>query len=390
MSLEPIAPQKLSSGRRESALARLASEHVDRLLASCDVHVNGSRRHDPQIRDRRFYWRTLSAGTLGVGDSYVDGEWDCEALDELSYRIVRGSIDERLGPSWLDLGPALLARAFNPQARTRTSTSVRAHYDRGNDLYFAMLGPSMVYSCAYWRDARDLEAAQRAKHELVCRKLGLQSGQSLLDVGCGWGELARHAAERHGVRVVGITLSPPQVDLARQRCAGLPVEIRLQDYRELDERFDRIVSIGMFEHVGPRNYARFFATLHRCLADDGLMVLHTIGGLRSRTSIDPWIAKHIFPDAVLPSAKQISEATEGLFVLEDWHSFGADYDKTLLAWHRNFEAAWPSLQRYGERFHRLWRYYLLTCAGAFRARSTQLWQLVLSKGGVAGGYHRPS
>lgn len=372
-------------------VARLAAEHVERVLSDCDVRVDGSRPHDIEVRDPRFFWRVLSAGTLGAGESYVDGDWECAALDELTARVLRHGADERIGPSWIDLRPSLIARVFNPQTPLRAARSGRAHYDLGNDLYLAMLGASMVYSCGYWHGAGALDEAQEQKLELACRKLRLERGQSLLDVGCGWGSLARYAAEHYGVRVVGITVSPAQLEVARRVCSGLPVDIRLQDYRELNERFDHIVSIGMFEHVGPRNYADFFATIHRCLSDEGLFLLHTIGGLRSRHSMDPWMAKYIFPNAVLPSAQQITRAIEGLFVLEDWHNFGADYDRTLVAWHRSFEAAWPSLrEHYGERFRRMWRYYLLTCAGAFRARCNQLWQLVLSKRGVMGGYRRPS
>ena len=162
--------------------------------------------------------------------------------------------------------------------------------------------------------------------------------------------------------------------------------IAVQDYRDVLGRFDRVVSIGMFEHVGPRNYRTFFELARRVLVvDDGPLLLNTIGGLSSQQSIDPWIGRYIFPNAVLPSTIQIARAAEALFVLEDLHNFGADYDCTLMAWHANFESAWPLLRdRFGERFRRMWRYYLLTCAGIFRARRNQLWQLVFSKKGIPG------
>jgi cyclopropane-fatty-acyl-phospholipid synthase len=252
-----------------------------------------------------------------------------------------------------------------------------------------MLGPTMAYSCGYWRKANTLEEAQNAKHELACRKLGLRDGLRVLDIGCGWGGFAKYAATHYGVEVTGVTLSMAQAEYAEQRCAGLPVRIELRDYRDVRESFDRIVSIGMFEHVGPGNYREYFESVRRNLAADGLFLLHTIGTLRSKRTMNHWMARYIFPNAVVPSGSQILRAAEGIFVLEDWHNFGADYDKTLMAWHANFEAAWPALcDRYGERFRRMWRYYLLTCAGSFRARQSQLWQVVFSKHGVPGGYAR--
>ena len=276
---------------------------------------------------------------------------------------------------------------LHPAAHARRE--IRTHYDIGNDLYRAMLGPTMAYSRAYWRDAATPDEAQIAKHELVCQKLAFERGMRVLDVGCGWAGFARHAAERYGVEVVGITLSPAQAQLARRRCTGLPVDIREQDYRDLSEQFDRVVSIGMFEHVGPSHYRRFFDIVSRHLHPRGLFLLHTIGGNTSERTTDPWIDRYVFPGSVLPSVAEIARAVEGVFVVEDWHNFGADYDRTLMAWHANLEAAWPTLSpRYSDRFRRLWRYYLLTCAGTFRARRNQLWQIVLSRKGVRGGYQR--
>jgi cyclopropane-fatty-acyl-phospholipid synthase len=244
-----------------------------------------------------------------------------------------------------------------------------------------------VYSCGYWKDATSLDEAQEAKLDLVCSKLGLRPGMRVLDIGCGWGEALKFAAERYGVSGVGITVSQEQAEYARRLCHGLPIEIRVQDYRDVDERFDRSWSIGMFEHVGVKNYRRYFDVVRRCLTDDGLSLLHTIGGEESTNHTDPWIAKYIFPNSMIPSAAQIAQYSEGLFVIEDWHNFGADYEKTLLAWRDNFELAWPTLQaRYGERFRRMWEFYLCAAAATFRARRDQLWQVVLSPHGVPGGY----
>lgn len=200
----------------------------------------------------------------------------------------------------------------------------------------------------------------------------------------------KFAAENYGVSCVGVTISKEQAQVGAQRCQHLPVEFRLQDYRILDEKFDRIASVGMFEHVGPRNYRTYMKVAHRCLDEEGVFLLHTIGKNHKHSAPDPWIDKYIFPNGQLPTIGQIADASTGLFVTEDLHNFGADYDRTLMAWHANFEAAWPRFRaEMGHRFYRMWRYYLLSCAGAFRARDIQLWQFVLSKNGLSGGYRRP-
>jgi cyclopropane-fatty-acyl-phospholipid synthase len=335
----------------------------------------------------------VADGTLGAGEAYVDGDWDCDALDEFTARLLAPEAKCDFAPhSVLARAAGVLAPIFHldGQTRARAKHNVIVHYDVGNDLYAAMLGRTMTYSCGHWAAAETLDAAQDAKHDLICRKLGIEAGMRVLDIGCGWGGFAEFAAGRYGASVVGITLSPAQVALARQRAAGLPVQIREMDYRDVTGRYDRVVSVGMFEHVGPHHYREFFEIMAHLLEPGGLALLHTIGGPESMETTDPWIQRYIFPNSVLPSAAQLPAAFEGLFVLEDWHNFGADYDRTLMAWHANVEAAWPSLgDRYDDRFRRLWRYYLLTCAGSFRARHNQLWQLVLSPNGVPGGYRRP-
>ena len=253
-----------------------------------------------------------------------------------------------------------------------------------------MLGQRLVYSCGYWARADNLDQAQVDKLDLICRKLQLRPGMRVLDIGCGWGEALKYAAQKYGVSGVGVTISQEQAAFARALCAGLPVEIRLQDYRQLDERFDAIFSIGMFEHVGVKNYRTYFEVAQRCLQRTGLFLLHSIGTNVSRDRADPWIAKYIFPNSMLPSAAQITAAMEGLFVLEDWHNFGPDYGRTLQAWRANVEAAWARLDgRYDERFRRMWRFYLAGSMATFRTRLSQLWQLVLSPHGVAGGYFAP-
>jgi cyclopropane-fatty-acyl-phospholipid synthase len=373
-------------------------ERLKSLLHDADVRIDGDRPWDLRIHDARLPARLIAGGgSLALGESYMDGGWDAASLDGFLFRLLDARIDER-APSLADLAAALRARVVNLQAGHRAFEVGERHYDLGNDLYAAMLGERLVYSCGYWRaasgaTAASLDAAQEAKLDLICRKLGLRPGMRVLDIGCGWGEALKFAAERYGASGVGVTVSREQAAFAQDLCAGLPIEIRVQDYRALGddgERFDRIFSVGMFEHVGVRNYRTYFDTARRCLADDGLFLLHTIGGNRSVNHTDPWIEKYIFPNSMLPSIRQVAEASEDRFVVEDWHNFGADYDLTLQAWRDNIEAAWDGLpQRYDERFRRMWRYYLAASMASFRARRIQLWQVVLSPRGVPGGYLTP-
>jgi cyclopropane-fatty-acyl-phospholipid synthase len=377
----------LSSTRRVSAETNRFKDAVRELLSLADVEINGSNRWDIRVYNENFYRRVLGAGSLGLGESYVAGWWDSAALDEFFCRIFRCRVAERVRNNFPLALSALLAKVFNMQTRVRAYSNGQAHYDIGNALYRRMLDRRMTYTCGYWETAQTLDEAQEAKLDLACRKLGLKAGMRVLDIGCGWGSWAKYAAENYGVEVVGITVSKAQAELGRELCVGLPVEIRLQDYREVNENFDAIVSLGMFEHVGYKNYRRYMEIAHRCLRSDGLFLLHTIGGNRSVTSIDPWTDKYIFPNSMIPSIKQIGAAIENLFVMEDWHNFSADYDQTLMAWHENFERHWNAIKPdYDETFHAMWRYYLLACAGAFRARENQLWQIVLSPRGVSGGY----
>ena len=362
---------------------------IQALLASAGVEIGGGRDWDLQVYDGRLYARLLAQGSLGLGEAYMDGWWDARSLDGFLLRLLQARLDRRVHGLG-ELGDALLARLTNRQSRRRSGEVGRRHYDLGNDLYAAMLGRRLVYSCGYWRQAGDLDAAQEAKLDLVCRKLGLRPGMRVLDIGCGWGEALKYAAERHGVSGVGVTISAEQAGYARELCAGFPVEIRLQDYRDLDEPFDAVFSIGMFEHVGVRNYRAYFEVVRRCLPEAGLFLLHSIGSNVSVRRTDPWIGRYIFPNSMLPSAAQISAASEGLFVIEDWHNFGTDYDRTLQAWRDNIEAAWDRLDpRYDERFRRMWRYYLAGAMAIFRSRRAQVWQLVLSPNGVPGGYVAP-
>jgi cyclopropane-fatty-acyl-phospholipid synthase len=360
---------------------------AENILAVAGIEINGGNPWDIRVHNDDFYKRVFTQGTLGLGESYMDGWWDCDRLDEFFCHVLRARLDVTIQKNWKLISSIILARLFNMQSRDRAFQVGEKHYDLGNDLFQNMLDNKMVYSCGYWNGAVDINKAQENKLDLICRKLGLKSGNKVLDIGCGWASLVQYAAEKYGAEVVGITVSKEQVEYGNQLCKDLPVEIRLQDYRDVDEQFDYIVSVGMIEHVGYKNYRTYMEMAHRCLKDDGLFLLHTIGGNRSVTSTDPWINKYIFRNGMLPSVKQLGASIEGLFVMEDWHNFSADYDKTLMAWHQNFTSNWDKIKSgYDNQFYRMWEYYLLSCAGSFRARSNQLWQIVLSKGGVPGGY----
>lgn len=364
-----------------------AKQLATELLKKADIEIGGSRPGDITVHDESVYNRVLAGGTLALGESYMDGAWDANGLDVFISKVMRARLDKELKPSLGLLLTYLWAQIFNQQTRVGSQRVAREHYDLGNDLYEAMLDPSMTYTCGYWKDAKTLQEAQDAKHDLICRKIGLKKGDRVLDIGCGWGSFLKFAAEKYGAEGVGVTISNEQAEYAREFCKGLPVEIRIQDYRDVNEKFDHIISIGMFEHVGVKNYRTYFEVANRCLKDDGFFLLHTIGQSESHVYGDPWLSKYIFPNSVLPSPKFVTTALEDLFVMEDWHNFGPYYDTTLMAWFENFRKAWPELkEKYDERFYRMWEYYLLMCAGLFRARSIQLWQIVLSKNGVPGGY----
>ena len=353
---------------------------VRRVLESADIAIGGNRPGDIQVHDTRIYRRILRDGSLGLGESYVEGWWDAVRLDEFFAKLLQFTVEapnrSRLAHGW----GALLSALSNRQTRSRSRHNAQFHYDIGNDLYQAMLDRRMTYTCAYWKEAHDLDSAQEDKLERVCRKLGLGPGMRVLDIGCGWGSFAAYAAERYDVHVTGITVSEDQVRLGRKLCAGLPIEIHLQDYRDIDGSYDRVVSLGMFEHVGYKNYRTYMETVLKRLRPGGVFLLQTIGGNVGQRTIDPWINRYIFPNAILPSVAQIGAAIEGLFVMEDWENFGPDYDRTLLAWFENFDASWDGLKSaYPDDFYRMWKYYLLSSAGSFRCRQDQLWQIVFSR-----------
>jgi len=350
------------------------------LLELADVRVDGDRPGDIAVHDERFYERALTQGALGLGESYMDGWWDSRDLTEFFSRILAAGLDRKIPFNWGLLRLFIKSRILNPQRKSKSPVNIRHHYDIGNDLYTRMLGPRMVYSCGNFEHASALQEAEDAKFDFIGGKLRPESGMTVLDIGCGWGGLPRYMAEKHGANVVGITLSKEQAQFARESCAGLPVEIRIQDYRDVREKFDRVVSLGMFEHVGCKNYRIYMEAVRRCLKPGGIFFLDTIGANESAYAVNQWTDKYIFPGSMLPSIKQIGAAIEGMFVMDDWQNWGAFYDRTLMEWFRNFHDRWDEIaSSYGDRFYRMWKYYLLSSAGSFRCRMLQQWMIVLSR-----------
>jgi cyclopropane-fatty-acyl-phospholipid synthase len=353
---------------------------VEQLLAAANIKINGSKPYDIKVHDERFYKKALTGRELGIGEAYMDGWWSSEQLDETVARLLSVNIREKLPITPLLVKSVLVGAVANRQKLGQAQKNASAHYNIGNDLYEKMLDKRMLYTCAFWEKAKTLDEAQEAKIDRVCQKLYLKPGMTLLDLGCGWGGFAEYAARKYGVKVTGVNVASEQVAVARQRTKDLPVEILLKDYREVTGRYDRVVSIGIMEHIGPKNYRTFLAKCNDLLKDNGLMFHHTIGNTRSTKSVDPWTDKYIFPGGVIPSLAQIAKSTERLLIIEDLENFGPDYDKTLMAWHKNFTNSYPELKdKYDERFYRMWEYYLLSCAGAFRARKLQLYQIVMRK-----------
>ena len=371
-----------------------ARQRITEIFEIADIKIDGDRPHDILVTDERAFDRWLSQSSLGFGESYMDGWWSAGALDETTHRLYQNMSAVRAKLSMDIPMMKLLASSWfrNRQSRRRAHQVAERHYDIGNDLYEKMLDSNMQYSCAYWaRGAKDLEQAQRDKLDLIAEKLKLSPGMTVLEIGCGWGGLAAHLARNYGVRVVGLTISKEQLKFAEERHGDLDVDFVFKDYRAYEaESFDRIVSVGMLEHVGYKNFKTYMECIHRLLKDDGICLIHSIGNSVTRKATDPWIDKYIFPNGLLPSAKQIVNATIEPMVVEDWHNFGESYDKTLCAWYERFVLAWPELKasgKYDDRFFRMWEYYLLSCAGNFRSNQrAQLWQIVLSKSGVKGGY----
>lgn len=362
---------------------------IEKILNNVDIKINGNRPWDIKVHNEDLYKRVLAKGNLGFAESYMEGWWDCEKIDELIFRLMRKDIHRSMKRPGLIL-QVLLAKLTNNQSKSRSKKVAEVHYDIGNDLYKDMLGKTMQYTCAYWEKAKNLDQAQTNKMDLVCKKLGLKKGDKVLELGCGWGTFSQFMAKKYGCHVTAYNISDEQVKYAKEINKGLPVEIVHSDYRDaikLKKKFDKVVSVGLMEHVGEKNYKDFMKLVKKLLKPEGVFLLHTIGKDVKETKTDPFITKYIFPGGMLPSPTHLSKASNKTFIIEDWHNISANYDHTLMAWNENFQKSWPKYkEKYGEKFKRMWEYYLLSCAAGFRSRRLQLWQVVYSPHGVLGGY----
>ncbi len=360
---------------------------MQKLLTLSDIKTNGERKGDIIVNNPKLFSRILAKGSLGLGEAYMEGWWDCEDLDIFFDKLLSAKVNKKIKPINA-IFPLIKAKFVNLQNKKRSKKVAEQHYDLGNEFYSDMLDKRMQYTCGYFKNTTDLEKAQENKLELVCRKLKLKKGEKVLELGGGWGGFAKYASENYGVHVTSYNISKEQVAYARKICKGLPVEIKQEDYRKAKGKYDKVASIGLCEHVGPKNIKKFISLVNDCLKENGLFLLHTIGKNSENKYTDPWIEKYIFPNGSIPTIPTMANAFDKKLVLEDWHNFGSDYDKTLMVWYDNFNKNWEKhKEQYGKTFHRMWRYYLLMCAGSFRTRNNgQLWQIVLSKNGIRNGY----
>ncbi len=367
---------------------------VESLAKETGITVNGPAAYDIQVHNDSFYERVVSQGSLALGESYMDGWWSCEHLDEFFYRLLRAGMEQKIALTWVQILDVGRAKLLNMQSLKKAGEVAKIHYNLSSEFFVGLLDPRMVYSCGYWKNAETLEQAQEAKLDLIGRKLKLSSDDRVLDIGCGWGSFVKFAYERYRCKSVGVTISGPQAEYAKANCAGMPIDIIKSDYRDLSKeahgQFTKVVSVGMFEHVGPKNYKTFMKVVDDVLTDDGLFLLHTIGDNYSRIRCDTWLDKYIFPNGVAPSIQQLGKAVEGIFVMEDWHNFGPDYCTTLLCWNenlkRNFHSITVDTLMPRDTFFRMWEYFFTSFASAFKARHLQLWQIVMSRGNSTSVY----
>ncbi|MFO6296648.1 cyclopropane fatty acyl phospholipid synthase [Rahnella selenatireducens] len=353
------------------------------LLHKADIQIEGTRPWDIRIRHPGFFKRIMLQGLLGLGESYMDGWWECDRLDIFIYKFLAHKLDEAVPGNFRDILLVLSENIFNRKSDDCHGSVFVNEYDIGYDVFTHMLDPYMQYSCGYWRKGATLAEAQEAKLKMICEKLQLAPGMRVLDIGCGWGGTAEYSARHYDVYVEGTTNSTEEQKIAQSRCQGLDITIMLEDYQDLlDDKFDRIIALGALEYLELKNYQNFFKALARCLKPDGLFLLHSTGSTELVSHVGPWLNKYIFPKGCLPSGQQLVQSIEPYFRIEDWDNLGTDYDKTLMSWFEKINESWPSLSmNYSPGFRHMLEYYLCSSAGFFRAGKIQLRQLLLCLGG---------
>jgi cyclopropane-fatty-acyl-phospholipid synthase len=356
---------------------------IESILEPQDIHINGNRPWDMVVRDERVFRDIVTRGSLGLGNAYTQGWWDSPALDEWMYRVSQ-SPALRSARTLTHIIPNALATAseflYNTQSLPRSQHVLKKHYELNLPLFANMLDPLMQYSCAHFGNTKTLPEAQVEKLDLIARKLEISERDTLLDIGSGWGGLAKYFSENKGCSVTGINISQKQIQFSEKFAPSQKVSFQNRDYRQIEGIFDKVVSVGMFEHVGPQNYRAFMKSAHKALRPGGLLLIQSITKSTSDKICDPWIKRNIFPNSHIPSLAQVSAAAEDLFVLESVQNIGEHYDKTLMCWHKNFTKNWEKISpSFDSAFQRKWTYYLLTCAGVFRARELGCCQVLFRK-----------
>lgn len=355
------------------------------------IRINGDQPWDPQILDDTFYKDVDRKGTLGLGEAYMDGKWDCKQFDQVDVffeHALRGNVLERFWNHPTMIKQRMQQFFCNPQNRRLSRNVIDKHYDPGSNVILSFLDPYNQYTCGYWKDCTDLNTAQEKKLDLMCRKLKLKTGDRVLDIGGGWGGFAKFAALHYGCHVTMITISDEQIQYAREFCKGLPVNIMYCDYRDLDSTYDKILICGMGEHVGYKNYKKLMYHVDRSLDQNGIFLWHTIGKRFEDIVIEePWILKYIFPNSILPTIPRIARASQPFFDLVDMQEFGQYYEPTLMAWRDNLVKNWSNPNKGPadpgmNREFRMWYYYLSSCAAMFRVRRINLWQCIFQKAGA--------
>lgn len=365
------------------------------LLTKCtDIKIYFSPQDvDPStkyilIKNDACFDKMFQKGELGTAESYMDGDWESNDLEYVLYTILdnHGSIVEKLkSQSWWLFYAFFVTqykRFFSKNTLITSKQNIKMHYDVGNDLYEKMLGQHMQYTCAYFhRPDMTLDEAQEAKMALIAKKLDLQPGMKVLDIGCGFGHMVNYIATRYDVQITGINISEAQLSHAKANFSRNNVRFLLQDYRDVDEKYDRIYSIGMIEHVGKANYPVYFDKCFDCLNDDGLILVHTITyseRLWISNETNSFIMKYIFPESELPHVSDFLQAYNNRWQLEDFQNFGMSYAKTLRSWRKNI-GNWEGLDEYDERFRKMWNFYLQEMAAMFHHKTAGLGQFVFTK-----------